>query len=641
MRSMKKMYAVMLSVAMIAGTMADVMPVMAAEQVLSATEDEAAIAVDDNVSAMSEDEVIDAEDDGVTAGYSDETVVMQDDDETVMSDEAPDLLGGLSKTTGSGTASDPWNIAFDEVTEGEITVPEDASGSADTAQYYHYKLTKDTKLEITLKSPGSTRLDISKTKDFKKVMGFIENSPGKGRSLDPFVFYAGDYYLRISAKTSGTTSYQITVKNMGGSSKPSKIEPETGFALLNGAEAKSLKVAFYNVNDAAIDYTVDLQTDMIGEKDLTIPAKAKSVTINGNGHTIKIIGTKLTSGADLTLNDVTIQTVTTADTKVKFALTAKKSLNIGDNVKFDTAQTDIKATGNVMIGPDITAASLTGKDVVLNGAAGFSKLNCKALEVRKDLTAPKLTCTDLNLDATLTTDTLTCNNAALTGKGIIKTSEKGKYTIKKALISEGGKIELCAGFKTPIALNGTAEGSVIFTPVSAEDGSKVTFADGTQIIKCTPKKITADKLKTVFDISAISASGTDKVSSHLYYAGGSKACVFADSIDYNGKTYGVWNDVVTQMNTDKKSGAKAFTVTLNSDVNLNGAFKLPAKGYDSLTIEGNGHKMTFTGDIKLTGNTTIKDVVFNKVDKENNKVAGKIVKGKFEYAGPNESALTF
>ena len=95
------------------------------------------------------------------------------------------------------------------------------------------------------------------------------------------------------------------------------------------------------------------------------------------------------------------------------------------------------------------------------------------------------------------------------------------------------------------------------------------------------------------------------------------------------------------MNADKKSGAKAFTVTLNSDVNLNGAFKLPGKGYDSLKIEGNGHKMTFTGDIKLTGNTTIKDVLFNKVYKNNNKVAGKIVKGKFEYAGPNESALTF
>ena len=209
------------------------------------------------------------------------------------------------------------------------------------------------------------------------------------------------------------------------------------------------------------------------------------------------------------------------------------------------------------------------------------------------------------------------------------------------LIGEGGKIELCAGFKTPIALNGTAEGSIIFTSANAEDGAKVTFADGTQIIKSAPKKITADTLKTVFDINAISASGTDKVSSHLYYAGGSKACVFADSINYNGKTYGVWNDVVTQMNADKKSGAKAFTVTLNSDVNLNGAFKLPGKGYDSLIIEGNGHKMTFTGDIKLTGNTTIKEVLFNKVDKNNNKVAGKIVKGKFEYAGPNESALTF
>ena len=51
--------------------------------------------------------------------------------------------------------------------------------------------------------------------------------------------------------------------------------------------------------------------------------------------------------------------------------------------------------------------------------------------------------------------------------------------------------------------------------------------------------------------------------------------------------------------------------------------------------------MTFTGEIKLTGDTTIKDAVFNKVDKKNNKVAGKVVKGKFEYTGPNENALIF
>ena len=152
MRSMKKMYATMLTFAMIAGMTADVMPVMSAKV----------------TPVMAEDQM--------QSAATEET--------DIAADEVIEPLGEVSKSIGSGMASDPWNIAFDEETEGVITRPEDASGKYDQAQYYHYKLTKDTKLGITLSSPGSTRLDISKKKDFKDVMGFIENSNGKGRSLE-------------------------------------------------------------------------------------------------------------------------------------------------------------------------------------------------------------------------------------------------------------------------------------------------------------------------------------------------------------------------------------------------------------------------------------------------------------------------
>ena len=47
----------------------------------------------------------------------------------------------------------------------------------------------------------------------------------------------------------------------------------------------------------------------------------------------------------------------------------------------------------------------------------------------------------------------------------------------------------------------------------------------------------------------------------------------------------------------------------------------------------------FLSALKLSGKGNEIFFVVTKVDKENNKVAGKIVKGKFEYAGPNESAL--
>ena len=60
---------------------------------------------------------------------------------------------------------------------------------------------------------------------------------------------------------------------------------------------------------------------------------------------------------------------------------------------------------------------------------------------------------------------------------------------------------------------------------------------------------------------------------------------------------------------------------------------MPKKGYETLTIEGSG-TVTFTGDIKLTGNTVIAEgITLNKVDKKGNKVSGKVNKGKFTYTG--------
>ena len=67
-----------------------------------------------------------------------------------------------------------------------------------------------------------------------------------------------------------------------------------------------------------------------------------------------------------------------------------------------------------------------------------------------------------------------------------------------------------------------------------------------------------------------------------------------------------------------------------------GAFRMPAGGYGSITINGNSHTMTFTGDIKLTGDTTISGVTLNKVNKKGVKVEGKVKKGKYNYSGPEK-----
>ena len=92
-----------------------------------------------------------------------------------------------------------------------------------------------------------------------------------------------------------------------------------------------------------------------------------------------------------------------------------------------------------------------------------------------------------------------------------------------------------------------------------------------------------------------------------------------------------------QKEAKKNKTNATFTVTLKDNVNLMGKFLLPKKGYDSISIVSEGgliRTMTFTSDITLTGNTSFTAVSLKKVNKKNEKVAGKVKKGKYKYSGP-------
>ena len=89
------------------------------------------------------------------------------------------------------------------------------------------------------------------------------------------------------------------------------------------------------------------------------------------------------------------------------------------------------------------------------------------------------------------------------------------------------------------------------------------------------------------------------------------------------------------MNEDAKNGVQDLTVVINGDVNVKGAFTMPQKGYQSLTITGNNRSITFTGNIKLTGNTTMSELTLYKVNNKGKRVSGKVIKGKYSYSGPD------
>ncbi|MBR3305983.1 MAG: BspA family leucine-rich repeat surface protein [Lachnospiraceae bacterium] len=384
----------------------------------------------------------------------------------------------------------------------------------------------------------------------------------------------GDGVVNISGdKEGGSTSENGST---------SGNEAENGKILLDGKEVDSLTAAFKQMTDATKDYKIVLGRDVKGEKNLTIPKKAKSVTIIGNGHTVEVVGTKLTANASLTLDDVHFKAVTKKNVPANFTINAKKELTI---------------TG----GTEVSAKKYTLKAETLKA------------------------------DDTISANVLNCSELVLEDGAVLVASAANKITVKKALKGEGGEIELFSGFK-PIYLNGTVSGTVHFTGDVQ--------ADGTQLLKASAKKIDANTLLSTFDVDAITENGVD---THLYYVSGGKACIFGEKISYNGKDYGVWKDAVDAMNADiktaKSKGGKAaveslsFNVVLNGDVNVNGAFKLPSKGYGSLTIEGNGHSMIFTGDVKLTGNTVFDDLVLKKVDKKGNPQKGSVKPGKYDYKG--------
>ena len=374
------------------------------------------------------------------------------------------------------------------------------------------------------------------------------------------------------AKSKGYTFKPIT--EWEGSNPYSENSSGTGRVKVDGKEYNSLKSAFKDMKEEK-EYEVVLESDMDGEKNLTIPKKAAKVTIKGNGNTVRIIGTKLTSNTNLILENVTFRAENKKGNPVKFTIDAKKGLAVKDNVAFDNKATIIR----------------TGKELELTGSLEADQINAGSLKLAKT--------------------------------GVLTINKNCKVTVRGLLDSDSGSIKLGDGFNKPITLNGESAGTVKFTGSS--------LSDGTQVLSAKKNKIGDEALKTVFDVAGITGNTT---TSHLYYYKNNKAGIFGDSIRYNNKDYGLWKDALAQMNLDKGSGTDAFIISLSGDVNAAGALKMPKKGYSSLSLEGNGHTITFTGNITLTGDTTVKDLTFRKLNNKGQQVNGKVIKGRYSYTGP-------
>ncbi|MBR5421575.1 MAG: hypothetical protein IK115_10535 [Lachnospiraceae bacterium] len=437
----------------------------------------------------------------------------------------------------------------------------------DKEDYFHFKLKKKTKVEIWLNCSWNLGFQLyKKSFDSKSI---YENGLNveNGKATGVVTLTPGDYYIRIGGGGMTWTEYSFMLN-------VASKDPVTGTASLNGAKVRSLKEAFSLMNDKDTDYVIELESDMIGEKNLTVPKKARSVTIKGNGHVIEIVGTKFTANAPLILENVSFRAKTKKEAPAKFTLNAKKGLSLEESVSFEAARATVNTT-------------------------------------------------ELKLKSTLSANVVSCRELKLEEGGELIAAKDSSITVKTSLNGNGGVIQLAEGFNKPISLGGSAKGVISF--------NGAVQADGTQILRASEKKLKAEELKTVFDVSGITENA---VETRLCYFARGKAGIFGSSISFNGAVYALWKDAVAAMNEAKAGGEKNLTVSLLGNVNLGGRFLLPKKGYEQLTIEGNGFSMSFTGDIKLTGNTTITDTTLIKLDKKGQPAKLKIKKGKYNYAGP-------
>lgn len=129
------------------------------------------------------------------------------------------------------------------------------------------------------------------------------------------------------------------------------------------------------------------------------------------------------------------------------------------------------------------------------------------------------------------------------------------------------------------------------------------FAVGTKLLKapdCTPEQFVIDG----------AGMACYKVGDNVY--AGMEALKLYNDEDYIG-TYARWSDIASVI--DKRADAKAdYTVRIMADFNVGGTLTMPSKGkYNSLTLESdtedNVRKLMFTGNISLTGNLVVSDVV--------------------------------
>ncbi len=319
------------------------------------------------------------------------------------------------------------------------------------------------------------------------------------------------------------------------------------------------------MKDASGRYTLRLNEDVDISR-LYLPKLVAGLTIDGNGHVLKLTGIRsINPKYAFGLKDINLTAVT------KTGVPA--ALNIQD-LNGDVSIEGLGFNGTTLNITGAKAYTLTlGDTPVIAVLKGFGKVNMRG----NSAISKSFNANDVVLESTAELRLMDGSQMLVNKKGCLSGNE-------------GSRLILENGFK-PIDLRGGADGRIkLISDISLEDK---------QIFK------TKTDITEVFDVYGISPA-TDGSYEYGLYASGAYYYLKAPVIELNGTGYAFWNEMIAAIN-DKT--AEAY-ITLLADVDTGGAFKLPAAAKCAgLTINGNGHVLSFTGNsASLNVATTFKDI---------------------------------
>ncbi len=207
-------------------------------------------------------------------------------------------------------------------------------------------------------------------------------------------------------------------------------------------------------------------------------------------------------------------------------------------------------------------------------------------------------------------------NSLFVGSGAILYTGKNSITASK-LTADGALLAYTTPDFTPVNVTGEIV-PCTFTPlkIALVNGSIYDpdpfqkFEPNTTVLKAKTADISTIQIS---EYSAYDENSTlIKVGSDIRTA----TKTFTVTADGTDSSYTQWSDVLNAVAANAKAGKRSadYTVKVTSDYDMGGAFKMPAANtYGSLALTaGSTKSIEFTGDLTLTGNFSVSNVVLNK-----------------------------